>query len=90
MCEYKQGEPWYSYAWRQICEKTQIVLAVSGFAVLAWYSHKADTFQAGILSRASENQKNLIHLIKEAHQYQAAQTQAMQELTNEIKRIHKL
>lgn len=31
MCKREPGEPLWSYAWRQVCEKPQMVLAVIGF-----------------------------------------------------------
>lgn len=74
MCEYRPGEPWYSYCFRQVCEKSQFVLAIAGFGMLWWYADKADI-----------QQSKLIEIINASHKYQEAQTAAMQELTHYIK-----
>ncbi len=39
MCEKVEGEAWYSYAWRQLCEKPQMVLAVIGIVAAGFLYH---------------------------------------------------
>ena len=39
MCEKVEGEAWYSYAWRQLCEKSQMVLAVIGIVAAGFLYH---------------------------------------------------
>lgn len=39
MCKREPGEPWYSYAWRQVCEKPQMVLAVIGLVAAGFLYH---------------------------------------------------
>ncbi len=39
MCEKHEGEAWYSYAWRQLCEKPQMVLAVIGLVAAGFLYH---------------------------------------------------
>lgn len=74
MCRREVNDTWYSYAFRQVCEKSWAVLAIAGFAVLYWYA-----------DRAEENEQRLIELIRQSHQYQDAQTRAMTELVFTIK-----
>lgn len=74
MCKREPNDTWYSYAFRQVCEKSWAVLAIAGFAVLYWYAEKAE-----------QNEQRLISIINQAHQYQDAQTRAMNELINVVK-----
>lgn len=74
MCKREANDTWYSYAFRQVCEKSWAVLAIAGFAVLYWYAGKAE-----------ENEKELIELIQQGHRYQEAQTKAMTELVYTIR-----
>lgn len=74
MCKREPNDTWYSYAFRQVCEKSWAVLAIAGFAVLYWYAEKAE-----------QNQQRLIQIINQSHQYQDAQTRAMNELVNVVK-----
>lgn len=39
MCKREPGEPLYSYAWRQVCEKPQMVLAVIGIVAACFLYH---------------------------------------------------
>ena len=39
MCKREPGEPLYSYAWRQVCEKPQMVLAVIGLVAAGFLYH---------------------------------------------------
>ncbi len=39
MCKREPGEPLYSYAWRQTCEKPQMVLAVIGLVAAGFLYH---------------------------------------------------
>lgn len=74
MCKREENDTWYSYTFRQVCEKSWAVLAIAGFAVLYWYAEKAE-----------QNQQRLIQIINQSHQYQDAQTRAMNELVNVVK-----
>lgn len=74
MCEYQPGEPWYSYVFRQVCEKSLAVLAVIGFIMLFWYADKAD-----------KQQEQFIRVIKEQQEFTHKMTLAVQELTHYIK-----
>ncbi len=74
MCKRMPEDTWYSYVFRQVCEKSWAVLAISGFAVLYWYAERAD-----------RNEERLIELIREDHKFQSDMTQAVQELTQAIR-----
>lgn len=39
MCKREPGEPLYSYMWRQLCEKPQMVLAVIGLVAAGFLYH---------------------------------------------------
>ncbi len=39
MCKREPGEPLWSYAWRQVCEKPQMVLAVIGLVAAGFLYH---------------------------------------------------
>lgn len=39
MCKREPGEPLYSYAWRQLCEKPQMVLACIGLVAAGFLYH---------------------------------------------------
>lgn len=39
MCERRKDEQWISYAWRQVCEKPQMVLAVIGLVAAGFLYH---------------------------------------------------
>lgn len=39
MCDERKGEHWYAYAWRQVCEKPQMVLAVIGLIAAGFLYH---------------------------------------------------
>lgn len=85
MCKRLEGEPWWSYAWRQVCENTWAVLSVAGFAVLAWYANKADEQQAKMEAMMERNETKLLNVINEQHEINRQQVQALQELTFFIK-----
>ena len=74
----KEGEPWVAYALRYSVELVEKraggVLAVLGFAMLWWYSEKAD-----------QQQNRLVTIIREQQDVTAKQTAAIQELTIYIK-----
>lgn len=87
MCERRPEDTWYSYVFRQVCEKSLAVLAVAGFIMLYWYSQKADENEEKLLARSEKSEQRLIEIIREAHSYQANMTQALQELTFSIQDI---
>lgn len=39
MCKRETGEPLYSYMWRQVCEKPQMVLACIGLVAAGFLYH---------------------------------------------------
>lgn len=84
MCQRLATDTWYSYAFRQVCEKSWAVLAVAGFAVLWWYSEKADTVQAGIIDRSQRNQAVIAQLMQDTLKAQNEQTHAIIILTQKI------
>lgn len=87
MCKREAGDTWYSYAFRQVCEKSWAVLAIAGFVVLWWYSGKMDLVQQGIIDRAAMNQEIVAKLMRETLQAQAEQTRAIIVLTNEVEEL---
>lgn len=74
MSVYRPGEPWYAYAFRQVCDKSLAVLAVTGFIMLFWYADKSE-----------KQQDQFIRLIKEQQEFTQKMTAAVQELTHYIK-----
>lgn len=79
MCEpRKEGEPWVAYAFRYSVELVEShaggVLAVLGFAMLWWYSERAD-----------KQQERFVAVIEKNHEFTAKQTAAIQELSIYIK-----
>lgn len=84
MCRRLPEDTWYSYAFRQVCEKSWAVLAIAGFGVLWWYSEKADAVQAGIIDRSQRNQTLLAQMMQDTVKAQNEQTHAIIILTNKI------
>ena len=75
MCKWEPGEPWWSYAFRQLCEKSMAAFVVVAFGVLFWYADKAE-----------KQQNALIELIHQSNQAQAATAEALHELIFYIKK----
>lgn len=84
MCKRQVDDTWYSYAFRQVCEKSWAVLAIAGFVVLFWYSEKVDSVQKGIIERAASNQATIAKLMQDTLSAQHEQTRAIIVLTNKI------
>lgn len=84
MCKRLPEDTIYSYFFRQVCEKSWAVLAISGFAVLVWYSEKVESTQKGIIERAAANQATIARLMQDTLEAQHEQTRAIIVLTNKI------
>lgn len=89
MCQRLPDDTWYSYAFRQVCEKSWAVLAVAGFVTLWWYSEKADAVQAGIIDRSQRNQETISQLLNNTLKEQSEQTRAIIVLTTKIEELSK-
>lgn len=81
-------DTWYSYLFRQVCEKSWAVLAVAGFVVLWWYSEKAEDVQQGIIERTQRTQGLIVQLLQDTIRAQNDQTNAIHALTDRINEMN--